>query len=150
VALTLDRAGRPVEASLLASGAGSASGELPPLVAARLGVPGRGGAERRWELDARVALHDPAARAALAAWRADPLDPGAARALGAAFADRAQLDARVFAVDRREEGVQLAAAAGATLGFEAGRTVESGRLMAAAIRPPGGVWEQRADCVRSA
>lgn len=150
VALTLDRDDRPVEASLLTGGAAQAADELPPLVAARLGVPARSGEHRRWELDARVGLDDPAVRGALAAWRADPFDGAAARALGAVFADRAQLDTRVFSVDRDEDGVELAAAAGARVGFGISRTVESGRLVAAAIRPAGGVWEQRGDCVRSA
>ncbi|MDP9399616.1 MAG: hypothetical protein M3P39_01385 [Actinomycetota bacterium] len=148
VGVTLDRRGRPVELSLRTSGRGV--GDLPPLLAARLGTtPERGGTRRRWELDARAPLSDPAVADALAVWRRAPGDVTAARALGAALAERAALDARVYDVRRSEEGTAAGVSVGPHgVGVSVRRVRERAVLVTAASRPAGGLWEPRRDCVR--
>jgi len=150
-ALTLDRDGMPIELGVTATGVLAAGATLPIGLARRLGVASgdpqmrlRG---RRWELGARLDLRDPAVAAAWAAFRHNPADPGAIRALATALRTRSYIDARSYAVSSEATGGELGAGAGLRLGGELYRTLDRARLLAAATRPPGGLWEHRSDCV---
>jgi hypothetical protein len=150
--LTLDRRRRPVELSLSASGS-VAAGELLPAALARPleQASGRGatlhGAGRRWELAARVDLHDPDVAAAWRAFRRDPASPAAIRGLGEQLRDRAVMDVRSYRLDSSSDGVAAAAALGLRVGGELEHAIDRATLLAAATRPPFGVWEPRTDCV---
>ncbi len=150
-ALTLDRDRRPIELGIAATGMVAAGVTLPVGLARRLGVhadePQMTLQGRRWELGARLDLRDPRVAAAWAAFRRDPADPGAIRALASEVRTRSHLDVRSYAVSSEADGAEVGAGAGLRLGAEAGRVVDRARLLAAATRPPGGLWEQRSDCV---
>ncbi len=158
--LVYDRHRRPVALSLFASGALRGGVGLPPVLAGLLGreADAAGGgigtgriptAGRRWELDARLDLADPAVAAAWDAYRRAPASPAAIRALGEQLRSRARLDARTYRTSVTGRGLAGGAAVGVGLGAEIERTLEQSQLTAAASRPPGGVWEQRTDCVPS-
>jgi hypothetical protein len=151
LALTLDRHRRPIELGLNATGSVAAGATLPTGIARRLGVRAddaqmklRG---RRWELGARLSLRDADVAAAWAAFRRDPSDSGAIRALAAALRTRSHVDVRTYAVESEADGGAVGAGAGLRVGGELDRTTDRARLLAAASRPPGGLWEQRSDCV---
>jgi hypothetical protein len=152
LALTLDRDYRPVELAVTGTGTLAAGVALPTGLAERLGV-GAGGDEqlhltgRRWELGARVDLHDPQVAAAWDAFRHDPTSTDALRALATQLRTRAQVDVRSYAVDSASDGAAVGLAAGPRVGGEIYHTVDRVRLLSAATRPPGGLWEQRSDCV---
>jgi hypothetical protein len=150
-ALTLDRERRPIELTLTATGMIAAGATLPAGVADALRFGG--GSQpvtvygRRWELAARLDLQDPEVAAAWSAFRDHPTDGAAIRALADAVPARAQLDVRTYAVSSRSDGAALGIGAGVRLGGELARIVDRSRLLAAATRPAGGLWEQRSDCV---
>jgi hypothetical protein len=150
--LTLDRDHRPIELGLAASGSLAAGATLPTGLARRLGI--RDGDDalaalrgRRWEIAARLDLADPAVAAAWTAFRHDPADRDAIGALASVLRTRAQLDARSYAVSSEAFSAAAGVAAGLRLGGEIDITKDRTRLLAAASRPPGGLWEQRVDCV---
>jgi hypothetical protein len=150
--LTLDRDHRPIEVALTATGTLAAGMNLPTGVARALRVRGDGDAQlrlegRRWELQARLDLRDPVVAAAWEAFRHNPADPRAIRALGAALRTRAHLDVRTYKVSSESDGGAVGLGLGLRLGGELDHTVDRARLLAAATRPPGGSWEQRWDCV---
>ncbi len=151
LSVTLDRDHRPVELALNASGEVAAGAALPTGLAGPLGVRGGGAAQlalkgRRWEVGARVDLRDPAVAAAWAAFRHDPTSADAIGALGAQLR-RAHLDVRTYAVSSESDGAGAGIAAGLRLAGEIDHTTDRARLLAAATRPPGGLWERRTDCV---
>lgn len=150
-ALTLDRDRRPIELGLTATGLLAAGATLPIGIARRAKIRADAGLMklrgRRWEFGARLDLRDPAVAAAWAAFRHDPANPGAIRGLAAALHTRAHVDVRAYSVGSESAGGALVAGAGLRIGGELDRTIDRARLLAAASRPPGGVWEQRADCV---
>jgi hypothetical protein len=149
--LSLDRHRRPVSLALTASGT---------LAAGRMLTAGFGGWEatggglgytgnmsaRRWELEARVDLRDPDVAAAWAAFRHDPTNPVAIRALGAQLRSEAHVEMRGYALRSDFDGAAGELALGPKLGGELDRTMDRARLLWAATRPPGGLWEQRVDC----
>jgi hypothetical protein len=153
-------AGLPGPAGLLrdpgaAAGAGPSAGADPSAGGrGRAREPG-GGATlhdlpvtgRRWEVDARLDLADPAAAAAWAAYRRAPLSPAAIRALGERLRARAALDVRAYRVAGSTRGVSAGIAAGPGVGGELEHAVERADLVAAASRPAGGAWELRTECV---
>ena len=152
LALTLDRRHRPAELSLTASGTLAAGATLMPALTGPRGMAagqaftaGAGG--RRWELGARVDLRDPAVAAAWAAYRRHPASPAAIRALGTQLREHAHLDVRSYALRSETTGIAGGVALGLKLGGELERTRDRTRLLTAATRPPGGLWEQRIDCV---
>jgi hypothetical protein len=149
--LTLDRDRRPIALGLTATGSLAAGATLPAALARRLGEraddPQMKLHGRRWQLDARLDLRDPEVAAAWAAFRHNPADPGAIRALAAVERTRAQLDLRTYAVSSESNGAEVGAGAGPRLGGEFDHTTDRARLLTAAARAPGGVWEQRTDCV---
>jgi hypothetical protein len=150
--LTLDRRRRPVELSLSAGGSVAAGKLLPAALARPLEqATGRGAAlnaaGRRWELGARVDLHDPDVAAAWTAFRRAPASPAAIRGLGEQLRDRAVMDMRSYRLDSTSDGVAAAAALGLRVGGELEHTIDRSKLLAAATRPPSGVWEPRVDCV---
>jgi hypothetical protein len=149
--LTFDRHRRPTSLSLTASGTLGAG----PMPTAGFGGPQATGAGagyrgntsgRRWELEARVDLRDPDVAAAWAAFRHDPTNPAAIRALGAQLRSEAYVDTRGYALRSDFDGAAGELALGPKLGGELDRTRDRARLLWAATRPPGGLWEQRVDC----
>lgn len=153
-ALRLERHHRPIDLTLTASGLLAAGATLPAELAKLLGVRSSSFARtdlsgRRWELAAQLDLRDPDVLAAWNAFRHDPADPDAMRALAEALRARARLDGRSYAVSSTTDGVAVGAAFGARLGGEADRTIDRARLLTAVTRPPGGLWEQRSDCVKA-
>jgi hypothetical protein len=150
--LTLDRRRRPVELSLSASGSVAAGAMLPLGLARPLELTAGPGAAlnaggRRWELGARVSLGDPGVAAAWRAFRSAPASRAAIRGLGEALRDHAVLDVRSYRVDSSSAGVGVGAALGLRVGGELEHTIYRARLVAAATRPPFGLWEARVDCV---
>lgn len=152
VGLTLDRDRRPTELSLSAGGTLAAGVTLP--IALKRALRGaKGGASlgdlegRRWELSARLSLHDPVVAAAWARFRGDPTSGEAIRALGEAIRDRAHLDVRVLRTGSTASGGAMGVAAGIRLGGEYDHIVDEARLIGATSRPPAGLWERRYDCV---
>ena len=101
----------------------------------------------RWELATRVDLRDPDVAAAWHAFARDPGDRATTRALGALMRERAHLDVRSYALDSKSNGFAGGVSLGVKLGGEYDRTTDRARLLAAASRPPFGLWEQRIDCV---
>ncbi len=150
-ALTLDRQHRPIELGVTATGLLAVGATLPTGLARRLGVRADDAQMtlhgRRWELGARLSLRDPGVAAAWAAFRRDPADSGAIRALAMALRTRSHVDVRTYAVESEADGGAVGAGAGLRVGGELDHTTDRARLLAAASRPPGGLWEQRADCV---
>ena len=142
--LTLDSQGRPVELGLTAVGTLEGDGSLGGALGQQLGASAGDG--RRWELNARLDLADPVVRAAYAAWRRAPAGRAALAALGRAFADRARFEASVHRTTRDTKGVDGEVAVGVKIGGELALTLERSRLLSAAARPPGGMWERRLDC----
>ncbi len=152
LAVTLDRERQPVELALNASGTLAAGVTLPTGVADALRVRGGGNAQlattgRRWELGARIDLRDPQVAAAWAAFRRDPTSTDAIHALGAQLRAGAQLDVRSYAVSSESDGGGVGAGAGVRVGGEFDHTTDRARLLSAATRPPGGLWERRVDCL---
>jgi hypothetical protein len=156
LALTLDRRRRPSELSLTASGTLAAGATLMPSLSVALTGPrgvaagqastaGAGG--RRWELGARLDLRDPDVAAAWAAYRRHPANRAAIRALGTQLREHAHLDVRSYALSSESSGIAGGVAVGAKLGGELERSRDRSSLLTAATRPPGGLWEQRIDCV---
>ena len=150
--LTLDRRRRPVELSLSATGSVAAGRMLPAGLARPLELAAEPGVAlnavgRRWELGARVDLTDPDVAAAWAAFRAAPASFAAMRALGEQLRSRAYLEVRSYRLDSSSNGAGVAVAFGLRVGGELAHAVDRSRLLAAASRPPFGVWEARTDCV---
>jgi hypothetical protein len=152
-ALTLDRDLRPIELGLSATGTVAAGALLPAGIAHLLGVAADNARltlhGRRWEIGVRLDLTDPDVAAAWAAFRHDPADAGAIGALATAMRTRGRLDARTYAVSSSTDGGAIGAGVGLRIGGEIERTTDRAVLLAAATRPPGGLWEQRPDCVKA-
>jgi hypothetical protein len=102
---------------------------------------------RRWELAARLDLRDPLVRAVWARVRANPASAAALSALGRTLRDRAHLDARTYRLDSSASGGGAGLGAGIRIAGEYDHSVDRARLLAAASRPPAGLWERRLDCV---
>jgi len=150
--LTLDRRGRPAELTLSATGRAAAGATLPKGIldaVAQAADPrtqtSTGG--RRWELGARVDLHDPAVAGAWRAFRGAPTSTAAIRGLGEALRDHATVDVRTYALDSATTGIGVSLALGMKLGAEYDHAVDRAKLLSAARRPPFGLWEPRTDCV---
>jgi len=150
--LTLDRHGTPSELSVTARGTAGAGTSLPSGVADALKQAAdprlssnAGG--RRWEIGARADLRDPAMAAAWKAFRAAPASVAAVRALGEQLHANASIDIRTYRLDSAATGAGGAVAVGVKIGGEFIRTTDRARLLAAATRPPFGLWEARVDCV---
>ena len=102
---------------------------------------------RRWELAARLDLRDPDVAAAWAAFRRDPTDRAAIARSRERLRTHAHLDVRSYAFSSESSGVAGGVSVGVRLGGEYEHARDRARLLAAASRPPVGLWEQRADCV---
>lgn len=150
--LTLDRHQRPVELSVSATGRVAGGAALPAGIADALKQTAdprvstsTGG--RRWELGARVDLRDPAVALAWKAFRGSPTSGAAIRALGEALRTHASVDVRSYRIDGSSSGIEGSVAVGIKVGGEYEHAVDRARLLAAASRPPFGLWEARVDCV---
>lgn len=158
IELTFDGAGAPrelavVEARRLHSGA-----QLPGLLDTAIG--GRAAAAQSGRLVAierRLDLSDPRSLAAAGAYVRALRDPpllklGDAVAVTDALHERLEaagaVRARVYALRLRRTGGGGGLSAGAGLGGQVDRTLEQLELVAAADGGPGGVWRERADCLR--
>ncbi|MBF6620178.1 MAG: hypothetical protein ITG02_08090 [Patulibacter sp.] len=134
VAVTLDRDGRPRELRLLG--------------ALRVGEGGR-----REQAELRVDLTRPqiadALRSVLGAVRSG--SPGravsAATTLGRWAATEGAIERRTYRVAEHRDAGGRSLALGAKLGYETEDASSEWRLERAATKPPGGIWEQRIDCV---
>lgn len=152
LALTLDRRRRPTELSLSASGT-LAGGALPPSLARALA--GRRSAAsadrrgRRFELAARLDLHDPLVASAWQRFRGDPASGTAISALGEVIRDRAHLDLRTYSTNSTSRGASVGIGQIVQVGGEYEHTIENSRLLSASSRPSGGLWEERVDCLRA-
>ncbi len=150
--LTLDRHRRPIELSLSAGGTLAAGATMPIGLAGALGGGSAWSARtggRRWELTARLDLRDPVVAATWADVRHDPSSGAAIRALGETIRDRAHLDVRVYRTDSTSSGAAAGISEVVRVGGAFDHTIDRSRLLTAASRPPGGLWEQRLDCVRA-
>lgn len=152
LALTFDRHHHPTGLSLNASGTLAAGASLPAGLARALGVgDGQGQSNatmtsRRWELSESVDLSDPHVAAAWEAFRHDPTGLAAIHVLGAHLHGEARIDVRTYAIASTSAGGAGGLGLGLKLGGEIEHAVDRARLLSAASRPPGGVWERRFDC----
>jgi hypothetical protein len=155
LALTLDRHGTAQQLSLETTGTMTGGGTLPLEIARGVGTSlerwmaasSSDMTGRSWELGAQLDLRDPDAAAAWKAFRHRPTSSAAIRALGAILRDESQLSVSSYAARSDVDGVSGGLALGLKLAGELSRTVDGTQLLSAAIRPPGGLWEQRFDCV---
>ena len=149
--LTLDRAGRPAELALSATGRTAAGAMLPDGIAAAVqqALPPSASQTRgrRWEVGARVDLRDPEVAAAWRSFRGSPASAAAVRRLGEQLRSHATVDVRTYALSSSGSGAGGALALGIRLGGEFEHTVDRARLLTAVRRPPWGLWEPRLDCV---
>ena len=152
LAVTLDRRRRPTELTLSASGTLAAGAAPPPSLpralggrASALSVEGGG---RRFEFAARLDLGDPLVAAAWRRFRDDPDNGDAIRALGETIRDRAHLDLRTYRTSSTYSGASAGVGQIVQAGGEYDHTIENSRLLSAASRPSGGLWERRLDCLR--
>jgi Flp pilus assembly pilin Flp len=74
----------------------------------------------------------------------------AAVALGRWAADEGWVDQREYGAASTTEGLDVELALGAGLGIRDQDTHRTERLLSARTRPPGGLWEDRTDCVGGA
>ncbi|MDP8967680.1 MAG: hypothetical protein M3N04_03685, partial [Actinomycetota bacterium] len=95
----------------------------------------------------RLDLRDPLVAAAWNRFRDDPSSADAIRGMGATIRDRAHLDLRSYRTRSTITGGAAGVGQIVQIGGEYDHAIESSRLLAASSRPPGGLWEQRADCV---
>lgn len=147
--LTLDRRGRPLELKLTATGLLGGGVAPPPALLRPLTLlmrEDRGGA-RRWELAARLDLTDARVAAAWRRFRRAPASSAAIRDLGERLRAGAVLDMRAYRLDTRASEFEGAIGAGLRLGARFATSSERARLLAAATRTVGGLWEPRPDCV---
>ncbi len=147
VAVTSGRSGRPRELSVLVGGHGGAGVATSGDLATAIGERGVTATTGRWEAEARVSLADPEVLAAFRAWRGAPASAGAARGLGAALRDRSRIDVRRYAREASSDSDGFGGAAGLRFAVGVDQDTEAMRLLSAATRPPGGLWERRLDCV---
>lgn len=136
VALILDRDLRPRELRLL-------------------GVLRAAGESRREQAELRVDLTRPQVGQALRGLLGAVRDraPGRAvreaTALGRWAATEGAIERRTYRVTEREDARGGGLALVAKLGYETKDAASEWRLERAATKPPGGIWEQRVDCVSS-
>ena len=133
--LGLDRDGEPVALTVRVARGVHGDVTFGPL---------RSGGGDRVEAEARLDLTDPGARALARDLLKPSRGVGAARALAGRLAERARIDVRLYATDRREKsrGAGLG-----LLGYEVVEVDRTGRLVDAYGREPGMGWVRRIDCV---
>ena len=152
--LTLDRRGRPAELTLSATGKATDGAMLPKGIVDAMVQAGdprtqtaTGG--RRWEVGARADRRDPAVAGAWQAFRRAPTSSAATGALGEALRDHATVDVRTYALNSSTSGFGGSVALGIKFGGEYEHAVDRAKLLAAARRPPFGLWEARTDCLEA-
>lgn len=151
VALTVDRAGRPLDLAVLGAGALQASPDLPLLLQPVAGhLPaGRG---RSWELEAHLDLTQPGRAAAVrelvaALWGGDASRvPGVLRQVLAEGA----VQVRAYGSTRHSLALEGHLQAGPGIGGGIVHTTDSVRLLAALERGGDGFWVPRYDCLKAA
>lgn len=153
--LTLDRHHTPQQLSVETTEVMTSGGTLPPKLARDVGTTlERSSAAsssdmsgRILEVGAQVDLTDPEAAAAWKAFWQHPTSSDAIHALGTILRDESQLSVSTYAADGAADGISGGIAFAVKAGGELGRNVDRAQLLSAAIRPPGGLWERRFDCV---
>lgn len=137
--VTTDKRGRVVSVGALGTYGAGAGYKVS-------GGPEGSAGGRRHEIEVTADPDDPAILAALGEMRRSP---GAAslRALTSAVYERGRVDRRTYEVGGDTQGANGSIALGAKVGAGYEQTTSHARLVDAQSRPPGGVWEQRFDCV---
>lgn len=101
---------------------------------------------RRHEVEVTADPDHPLILDALRRFGREP-GPGSVTALTKAIYEYGRIDRRSYEVDDDSEGIGGSVALGAKVGAGYEKATEQTRLVAASTRPPGGVWEDRFDCV---
>lgn len=142
LSVTTDRRGRVVAVGALATYGAGAGYEVS-------GGPEGSVGGRRHEIEVTADPDDPTILAALSRLRRDPGASGL-KALTTAVYERGRVDRRTYEVGLDAQGAKGSIALGAKLagGYEA--STGHARLVDASSKPPGGVWEQRFDCLERA
>jgi hypothetical protein len=128
-------------------------GDLRPRELVLMGSLADRHGSRRRDVQLRVDLTRPQVAAGLSGILRDLVstDVGRARAtavaLGRWAAEEGWIDQREFATETDTDGYDDEIALGAKLGVRDTRTRSSERLVDARSRPPGGLWEDRTDCL---
>ena len=139
LSVTTDRRGRVVAVGALATYGAGAGYEVS-------GGPEGSAGGRRHEIEVAADPDDPTILAALTQLRRNPGAAGL-RALTAAVYERGRVDRRTYEVGGDTQGVDGSIALGAKLAGGYEESTGSARLVDASSKPPGGVWEQRFDCL---
>ncbi|MFA9271365.1 MAG: hypothetical protein ACEQSX_11515 [Baekduiaceae bacterium] len=143
LSITTDKRGRIVAIGALATygaGAGySVSG----------GGPSGSVGGRRHEVEVTADPDDPAIFEALRAF-GEGKDPSTLKALAQAVYDHGRIDRRSYEVGGDSDSAGGSVALGAKVGAGFEHATQNTRLVDAQTRPPGGVWEQRFDCLERA
>lgn len=155
-ALTVDRAGRPLDLAIVAGGDVSATAAVGADAAGALHARLAAGAGRRWERERHLDLTDRGnlaiARAALAQIVSPHPRPGRlvtiGERLGRRLATDGVEDVRVYDVADVAGGFDASAEArGVRVGLSSTRDERRARLVSAVQRGPEGLWRRRTDCV---
>lgn len=142
LSVTTDRSGRVVALGALSTYGAKAGYEVSH------GPSGSVGG-RRHELEVTADPDDPTILAALRNFGDHP-GPSAVKALTQALYDRGRIDKRAYEVASDADSASGSIALGAKIGGAYEQSSEQARLAEASTRPPGGVWEQRFDCLKAA
>jgi hypothetical protein len=159
-AVTFDRAGRPVDLVVTATGSYSASIELPRRLqsaAGLLGSPTTG--RRQWSEETHLDLTDPVSLALAREFLGQVtggsvVHAGRRVAVTRALADRLDavgvVHARTYESQQSTRGVGGRIGAGLGVGADLDETTTTTRLVSASTRGLDGVWRMRMDCLAAA
>lgn len=139
LSVTTDRRGRAVAIGALATYGAGAGYSVS-------GGPSSSAGGRRHEIEVMADPDDPTILAALRAFGDGP-GTSSLKALTQAVYDRGRIDRRAYEVGGDSRGVGGSVALGAKVGAGYEQATEQARLVDARTRPPGGVWEDRFDCM---
>lgn len=142
LSVTTDRRGRVVAVGAHATYGAGADYQVS-------GGPKGSAGGRRHEVEVTADPDDPTILAALSRLRRDPGASGL-KALTAAVYERGRVDRRTYELGGDSEGVDGSIALGAKLAGGYEQSTGHARLVDASSKPPGGVWEQRFDCLERA
>jgi hypothetical protein len=142
LSVTTNRKGRVVAVGALATYGAGAGYKVS-------GGPSGSAGGRRHEIEVTADPDDPEILAALRGFGDGP-GPSTLKALTQAVYERGRIDRRTYDVDEDSDGAHGSIALGAKIGAGYEQSTEQARLVDASTRPPGGVWEQRFDCVERA
>ncbi len=139
LSVTTDRRGRPVAIGALGTYGAGAGYDVS-------GGPSGSAGGRRHEVEVTADPDDPTILAALRAFGDGP-GPSTLKALTQAVYDHGRIDRRAYEVDADSQSAGGSVALGAKVGAGFEQATEQAKLVDARSRPPGGVWEDRFDCL---